>query len=129
MSGERIFATSKRAVVDTSVLIDLAAGDRTMGQVLEGLDVRISIITAIEFLAWPKLTEASLPVARTFLQQYATEHIGSSIRDDAAMIKRKFKLKVPDAVIAATAMNLNAPLITRDRDFGPVAHLIEVRMV
>jgi toxin FitB len=67
--------------------------------------------------------------ARTLLDQYTTENSGNSIRDDAAMIKRTFKLKLPDAVIAATAMHLNAPLITRDNDFRQVAHLIEVRIV
>ncbi len=119
----------KRVVVDSSVLVDLAAGDKGVAMELNGLDVCISIISAIEFLTWPKLTDASLPIARTLLDQYATENIGDSIRDEAAMIKRTFKLKLPDAVIAATAKHLNAPLITRDRDFKAVAHLIEVRMV
>ena len=32
-------------------------------------------------------------------------------------------------MIAATAKHLNAPLITRDKGFQKIAHLIEVRMV
>lgn len=63
------------------------------------------------------------------LEQYATENIGRAIRDKAAWIKRTFKLKLPDAVIAATAMHLNAPLITRDKGFNRVAHQIDVRVV
>ncbi len=129
MSGEPDLQAGSRVVVDSSALVDLAAGDRTVARVLDGLDVCISIITAIEFLAWPKLTEASLPIARSVLDQYAIENIGTSIRDNAAMMRRTFKLKLPDAVIAATAMHLNAPLITRDNDFKPIAHLIEVRLV
>lgn len=63
------------------------------------------------------------------MAQYATEHIGDAIRDYAAWLIRTTKLKTPDAVIAATAKHLNAPLLTRDKDFRKVAQLIEVRMV
>ncbi|MBL0045770.1 MAG: type II toxin-antitoxin system VapC family toxin [Flavobacteriales bacterium] len=122
MSGERV-------VVDTSVLIDLAGGDRTAALALDGLEVSVSIITCIEFLAWPKLTDAGLPLAKALLAQYHTENIDRTLRDEAALIKRTYKLKLPDAVIAATAKHLNAPLITRDKGFKKVAHLIDVRMV
>jgi len=122
MNGERV-------VVDTSVLIDLAGGDRTAALALDGLEVSVSIITCIEFLAWPKLTDAGLPLAKSLLAQYHTENIDRTLRDEAALIKRTYKLKLPDAVIAATAKHLNAPLITRDKGFKKVAHLIDVRMV
>ena len=129
MSGETAAKAGKRVVVDSSVLIDLAGGDQDMVSVLDRQEVFISIITGIEFLAWPKLTEAGVPVAMALLEQYATENIGRAIRDKAAWIKRTCKLKLPDAVIAAAAMHLNAPLITRDKGFRKVAHLIDVQVV
>ena len=116
-------------VVDTSLLIDLAAGDKTAAIALDQLEVFVSIITCIEFLSWPKLTEAWLPIAEALLNQYNTEDIGRAVRDKSAFIKRTFGLKLPDAVIAATALHLKAPLITRDKGFQKVAGLIEVRMV
>lgn len=122
MNGDRV-------VVDTSVLIDLAGGDRTAALALDDRDVYVSIIACIEFLSWPKLTESGLPMAAALLDQYTTENIGPAIRDGAAWIKRHHKLKTPDAIIAATAEHLNAPPITRDKGFQKVAHLIEVRMV
>ena len=122
MSGERV-------VVDTSVLIDLAAGDPAMAEVLDQLEIFISIITAIEFLAWPKLTDAGLPIANALLEQYTTENIGRAIRDQAAFLKRNYRLKTPDAIIAATARHLNAPLLTRDKDFEKIADFLEVRKV
>ncbi|HQW06830.1 MAG: type II toxin-antitoxin system VapC family toxin [Flavobacteriales bacterium] len=118
-----------RVVVDTSLLIDLAAGDSSAAVALNGLEISVSIITCIEFLSWPKLTEAGLPIAEALLDQYNTEGIGRAIRDQAAFIKRSFGLKLPDAVIAATALHLKAPLITRDKGFQKVVELIEVRMV
>jgi len=67
--------------------------------------------------------------ARSFLNEYSSNGIGDFIRDHSAWLKRTFKLKLPDAVIAATAKHLNAPLITRDKGFQKIAHLIEVRLV
>jgi predicted nucleic acid-binding protein len=118
-----------RVVVDTSLLIDLAAGDTSAAVALDQQEIYVSIITCIEFLSWPKLTEAGLPIAESLLNQYNTEDIGRAVRDKAAFIKRTFGLKLPDAVIAATALHLKAPLITRDKGFQMVAGLIEVRMV
>lgn len=63
-------------VVDTSVLIDLAGGDLNMASVLDRQEVFISIITGIEFLAWPKLTETGVPVAMALLEQYARRTSG-----------------------------------------------------
>ena len=118
-----------RVVVDTSLLIDLAAGDKSAAVAMDQLEINVSIITCIEFLSWPKLTEAGLPIAEALLNQYNTEDIGKAVRDKAAFIKRTFGLKLPDAVIAATALHLKAPLITRDKGFQKVDELIEVRMV
>lgn len=106
-------------VADTSVLIDLAAGDKSAAIALNGLQIHVSIITCIEFLAWPKLTEPGLASATALLDQYNTEDIGRAIRDYSAWLKRTYKLKLPDAVIAATAKNLNIPLLTRDKGFNP----------
>lgn len=63
------------------------------------------------------------------LDQFVTENIGLSIRDNAARIKRTYKLKIPDAIIAATAIHLNAPLLTRDKGFDRVSKELEVRLV
>lgn len=122
MSGERV-------VVDTSALVDYAKGVPQMALHIEGTEAHISVITEIEFLAWPGMDESRLADARVFLSAYSSNGIGDFIRDHAAWIKRHLKLKLPDAIIAATAKHLNAPLITRDKGFQKVAYLIDVRLV
>jgi predicted nucleic acid-binding protein len=122
MNGERI-------VVDTSALVDYAKGVASVAPHIEGYEVHISIITEIEFLAWPGLDETRVAEARAFLHEYSSNDIGDFVRDYSAWIKRTYKLKLPDAVIAATAKHLNAPLITRDQGFRKVTHLIQVRFV
>jgi predicted nucleic acid-binding protein len=129
MSGDEQRAPTKRVVVDTSVLVDYAKGIQAAADAVLGYEAHISIITEIEFLAWPGMSEDRRSDAHAFLREYSSNGISDFVRDYAAWLKRTTKLKTPDAVIAATAKYLNAPLLTTDKDFRKVAHLIEVRMV
>jgi predicted nucleic acid-binding protein len=122
MNGERI-------VLDTSALVDYAKGAPDIRAFIEGADIHISVITEIEFMAWPGTKEERIPEARSFLSEFSSSGIGDAIRDYAAWIRRTYKLKLPDAVIAATAKHLKAPLVTRDKGFKKIAHLIEVQLV
>lgn len=122
MSGERV-------VVDTSALVDYVKGVDAVAEALVGQEAHISIITEIEFLSWPGMSDERITEARAFLNEFSSNGIGDFIRDYSAWIKRTYKLKLPDAVIAATAKHLNAPLLTRDKGFNKIAHLIEVRFV
>lgn len=111
MNGERV-------VIDTNILVDYAKGVEAMKHVIEGVEAHISIITEIEFLSWSGLTDDRIADARLFLNEFSSSGISDAIRDRAAWIKRHHKMKLPDAVIAATALHLNAPLITRDKGFN-----------
>jgi len=122
MSGERI-------VLDTSALIDYVKGVDAVASAFLGCEVFLSVVTEIEFLAWPGMPEERQADAQAFLKEYTSTGISVAIRDHAAWIRRNLKLKLPDAVIAATALHLKAPLLTRDKGFQKVAKLIEVRMV
>jgi len=122
MNGERI-------VVDTSALVDYAKGVPEVAARIEGFEAQISIITEIEFLAWPGMSEERMPDAHAFLREFYSTGISDSIRDLAALLKRNHKLKLPDAIIAATARHLKAPLLTRDKGFNRIAEQVEVRLV
>jgi len=51
-----------------------------------------------------------------------------SIMDQAILLRREFRLKIPDAIIAATALFLNVPLLTADSDFDKLTdHIAVVR--
>ena len=49
-----------------------------------------------------------------------------SIHQRAITLRRNFKLKTPDSIIAATALDLELPLITHDSDFFEVPDLTVV---
>ncbi len=77
MSGERI-------LVDTSAPVDFVKGVDAVATAMAGQEVQISIITEIEFLSWPGLSEERIPEARAFLNEYTSNGVGDFVRDYSA---------------------------------------------
>jgi predicted nucleic acid-binding protein len=81
----------------------------------------ISILTKIEFLGWEKHTEEGFEKAREFISFANVFSLTDEIVDLTIDIRRQSKMKLPDAVIAATALNNNLILVTRnDNDFKDI---------
>jgi predicted nucleic acid-binding protein len=78
----------------------------------------ISFITRMEVLAFPGISATEKERALTFLQAVSIISINKEIEVTAIEIRRKYRPKLPDALIVATALELGAPLITGD---GPLA--------
>ncbi len=120
MSGER-------CLLDTNAIVALLQGDVRLVQLLQQAEwIGISVISRIEFLAFSGLTEADRQLFQCFLQR--VEVIGLAA-DDAALIEKiiavrqQHRLKLPDAVIAAMAMQKGAALVTADREFAKITAL------
>jgi predicted nucleic acid-binding protein len=78
----------------------------------------ISFITRMEVLAFPGISAAEKERALTFLQDVSIIPINEQIEAAAIEVRRKYRPKLPDAVIAATALVLGASLVTGD---GPLS--------
>jgi predicted nucleic acid-binding protein len=78
----------------------------------------ISVVTKMELLAFPALGVAEKDRIMQFLQTVIIVPLTEAIEDAAIEIRRVFRPKLPDAIIAATARVLDATLVTGD---GPLA--------
>jgi hypothetical protein len=84
----------------------------------------ISIITKIEFLGWGKHTKEGYEKAKEFLGYAKTIQLNNKIAELSIELRRKGKIKLPDAVIAATALYKDLILVTRNsKDFKDVEGL------
>jgi predicted nucleic acid-binding protein len=84
----------------------------------------ISAIVRAEVLAWGEHTAASLTAAPALLDVCHLVPVSAAIADEAARIRRETGLKLPDALIAATALLQRATLVTANgRDFRRVPEL------
>jgi predicted nucleic acid-binding protein len=74
----------------------------------------VSIITEIELLSYFSLSLTEEQQIRNFLAQIVIVGIDDAIKDIAIMLRKRHRLKLPDAVIVATTQSLGAVLLTND---------------
>ncbi len=84
----------------------------------------ISVICKIELLSWQAPNPAAMQVVERFVSESVVLPITDAIADKAIEIRRTHKIKLPDAVIAATAFVNGYTLISRnDTDFVKIEEL------
>ncbi len=76
----------------------------------------ISIIAKIEFLGWQNYDERQYQTAARFVEGSRVFSLTESIAKRVIELKRKKRIKLPDAVIAATSLLNNFTLVTRNQD-------------
>lgn len=87
-------------------------------------DSRVSFITKIELLVWNPPVPSDIIIREEFLDGSEIYFINDDIISLAIQIRKTTNIKLPDAVIAATAMINNLILISdNDNDFLKVEPL------
>jgi predicted nucleic acid-binding protein len=74
----------------------------------------ISVITEMELLSYPNLSSDEERRILEFLNQITVVSIDNSVKNLTISLRKQYRLKLPDAIITATAQNLNATLFTND---------------
>ena len=105
-------------LVDTNIVIYGVGGNYKIRSLLEGKTLFISVITEMELLGNPFKTEREKYLIRDFISNCFSLNIDSEIKEKTIAIRKKLRIRLPDAIIAATSIVHKLPLITVDRDFG-----------
>jgi tRNA(fMet)-specific endonuclease VapC len=119
--------SGKRYVLDTNAIVALLQGNSQMTQLLQDANwVGISVISQTEFLAFSGLSEADCQLFQQFLQR--VEVVSLAAGDTALIgkiieIRQQYRLKLPDTVIAAMAIQNSAGLVTADQEFTKITPL------
>ena len=109
-----------KALFDTNILIDYLNGRREAAkEIAKHSDRLISRITWMETMAGvPR--GASEEETRQFLDCFTVAELSQAIAERAVVLRRQHALKLPDAIILATARKAEALLLTRNtKDFDP----------
>jgi len=107
----------RNVLFDTNILIDYLSGIPQARLELERYSNRaISVITWMEVMAGA--TSADEPQIRAFLLTFTLLPLTPEVAEQAVNLRRERKIKLPDAIIQATAQIEDRLLITRKtRDF------------
>jgi predicted nucleic acid-binding protein len=101
-----------KRVLDTNAILYLLGG--RLATPLPPGQYFISVISEIELLSYPLLDESAQSKIEGFLSEVATIGLSESVKKLAILLRREHQLKLPDAIVAATALSLGATLITND---------------
>jgi len=116
-------------LIDTNILIYYLAGalspeERpTVDKILRE-SFNISVITRIELLGWNGHTPEGLVKARQLLDCARCIPLTDALAEKTIELRTSSSISLPDAVIAASALSLDATLVTRnEEDFTQVTEL------
>ena len=116
MSGNKLF-------LDTNILIYFLRGDQDVVDMLLDRDIVISFISELELLSFPTISRESEKAIKGLLENCFIVDISQEIKDLTIELRKKSRLKLPDAIVAATAFSLKLPLLTADKHFTSIEEL------
>lgn len=124
-------ATAKPALIDTDILIDASRGVELAGRFLndrqQGPGLIVSVVSAMELIAGCR-NAGQLAGVRQFLTQCEVLPLNEAISERARKAMESYVLShgilLPDALIAATALEAGIPIFTRNtRHFTMISDL------
>ena len=122
-----------RWLLDSNVWIDALAGLPHGTRVLRAARQRpevwvvFSAITRIEVLGFPNLSDPEATAIRQLLNEFEEVPISKAVIDQTILIRKAARIKVPDALIAASAQLIQAMVVTRNTsDFERVSGITVV---
>lgn len=116
MSGSEI-------IVDTNIILYLLKGSDTLANFLQGKNLHISFITELELIGFRDISSREERAIESLLAECFIVPLNTSIKKEYIQLRRKYSLKLADAIIAATAMAIDLPLFTADKQFGKIKYL------
>lgn len=126
MSGKRFF-------FDTNAIVALLKGHPDVVDFAHQAEfIGISVISRLEFFAFSGLTEHDKQMFDQFLSRVNVINLtmaDNRLLDAISAIRVKSSVKLPDAIIMASAQSVNSLLVTADiklaRTMGEACHLFK----
>ncbi|MEQ8538316.1 MAG: type II toxin-antitoxin system VapC family toxin [Coleofasciculus sp. D1-CHI-01] len=108
-------------LLDTNILIYYFNDEPAVQPIFEEIQVGDAIggycpISWVELLCYPNLTEAEANLMREFLRTLRCVLLTEAVLDGAAEIRRNYRVRLADALIAACALTQDFTLVTRNVD-------------
>jgi predicted nucleic acid-binding protein len=83
----------------------------------------ISIISEMEMLSYPAISGDEEIKIRQFLTQVAIVDVNESVKNNAIILRKKYRLKLPDAIICSTALFTSSILLSNDVQLTKVSEI------
>ena len=116
----------KGYLIDTNSVIDYLDNKLSgkANELIDNISSKISVISRMELLGWSGADKDQTKVLEEFISASEVFALEEPVILKTIAIRKKYKTKLPDAIIAATAMDNTLVLITRNiGDFVEIENL------
>lgn len=104
----------RKVLLDTNIVLLLLGSKLNPAGLPDGTYV-VSVVTELELLSYSGLTTTEQKLIHQFLRDAEIIELSEEIKKQSVALRRKYRLRLPDAIICATAFSYDAILVTRDR--------------
>ena len=112
-----------RLLVDTNVLINFSEGKKELDLYLNENIVYVSVISEMELLGYTGISAKEIKFFQSLLSRVTIIDLINPIKVEVMKLRQANRIKLPDAIVAATAIYLGIPLLTLDKDFQIIKSL------
>lgn len=106
-------------LLDTNVVINFLKANREITKAIanfaDDAEIMVSAITKMELLGYPGITVDEEKKINNFLDIIEVIQITAAIEDQTIKLRRLKEIKLPDAIIVATAIYAKCTLVTTDK--------------
>jgi predicted nucleic acid-binding protein len=111
-------------IFDTNTIIYLSKGLLDIDNVIDDkAEYAISVITYMEVLGYDFDSTMEEKFIRKLLSYFQVIYIDEEICNTDIKLRKKHKIKLPDAIICATSIAHNATLVTNDNRLKSIKNL------
>lgn len=108
---------------DTNPLIYLLGGNIEVAEILDEKQVWLSVISELELFGKRGLSKSDIREINALLDNCFIAELSPQVKRIVKEIMQSVVVKLPDAIIAATALYLDLPLLTADIGFRKIPKL------
>jgi predicted nucleic acid-binding protein len=109
-------------VADTNFLIYVHEGQKIIEPFLQ-YNFGISFISEVELLGFSGISKSEENKLKALIEDCFLIEWSTKIKDQTIFLRRKYSIKLPDAIVASTSIVFELPLITADKAFSKIKEL------
>ena len=114
-------------LVDTNAILYLLNGNSCMKQYVNS-NFLVSIISEMELLGYSSISQKEIDIIKNFLSLCKIENILTEIKEKTIELRKSYNIKLPDAIIASTAIINSVPLLSADTIFSKITELNYIKL-
>jgi predicted nucleic acid-binding protein len=117
----------KLLVLDTNIVLYLLSGS-DIKEKLKSKTLFISVITELELLSFPLIKKQEEKGISYFLTKVNIVDLLPDIKTKSILLRRKYRLSLPDAIICATAWHFKIDFVTNDKKLFKINEINSIEL-